>query len=319
MSLYDRDYMRPHPPSFGEWIRGCTAFRAVFILNVLVFVMQWVFQEAWITDALTGERVRPAGGVSVDELSDGHFWTPFSYMFVHKSWGQFLGNMVLLAFAGRRVQDLYGSKTFVLIYMLAGLVGAGVEMALAAYWMKSTAMVLMGASAPILGLLMAYAIAMPEEILPLVHISLMTMARALIGINVVLGALSLLGWFPQWLPLGDASYFAHLGGAFTGWYFARSLGYGGVPTHLLYQDRIVGSSLRRRPEMARARRQPLRRPHVEVDMEAVRRQNPRNDPRVDLMQDEIDPILDKINDHGMHSLSEDERRALERASRRLAK
>lgn len=316
MSIYDRDYMRRRPPSFGEWLRGCTAFRAVFILNVLVFTVQWIFQEAWVRDALTGEPVRPEGGVSVDELSAGHFWAPFSYMFVHKGWGQFLGNMLLLGFAGRRVQDLYGSRNFIFIYLLAGLVGAGVEMALAAYVMKSTSIVLMGASASILGLLMAYAIAMPEEMLPFIHISLMTLAKVLVLVNMLLGGLSLLGWFPHWLPLGDASYFAHLGGAFTGWYFARSLGYGGVPAHLLYQERTVGSTLRRKPEMARARQQ---RPEVDVDMEAVRKQNPRNDPMVDLMQDEIDPILDKINDHGINSLSEDERRALERASRRLSK
>ncbi|HRJ11576.1 MAG TPA: hypothetical protein PLP58_23560, partial [Prosthecobacter sp.] len=61
-----------------------------------------------------------------------------------------------------------------------------------------------------------------------------------------------------------------------------------------------------------------RRPVIEMDMEAMRRKNPKNDPVVDLMRDEVDPILDKISAHGMHSLSEEERRTLERASRRIS-
>ncbi len=317
MSLHDRDYMRAGPPSFGDWLRGLTAFHLVLILNVAVFVVQWVFQEAWLQDVLTGEPVRPLGGVSVDELTAGHFWTPFTSLFVHAGWGPFLGNMLLLWFAGRRVQDLYGGRNFMVIYMLAGLVGAAVEMALSAYVLKTTSVPLMGAAAPVLGLLLAYAVAMPEEELPLVPVTLWTFARALMAVNVLLAAVTLAGPAAHWLPLGDVAYFAHLGGGLAGWYFARSLGYGGVPVHLLQARDRAGSSVRRRPEMARARRP--RRPVVDVDMDAVRRENPRNDPLVSLMKDEIDPILDKINDHGMGSLTDDERRALERASRRLGR
>jgi hypothetical protein len=61
------------------------------------------------------------------------------------------------------------------------------------------------------------------------------------------------------------------------------------------------------------------RPVVEVDMEAVRKQNPRNDPVIDLIRDEVDPILDKISIQGMHSLTDDERRTLDRASRQIAR
>ena len=62
-----------------------------------------------------------------------------------------------------------------------------------------------------------------------------------------------------------------------------------------------------------------RHPEVEVDMEAVLRENPGRDPLLDLMRDEVDPILDKINDYGMGSLTDDERRALQRASRRFTR
>lgn len=320
MSLDDRDYMRARPPTLGEWLKGCTAFHLVFILNVAVFVVQWIFREAWIQDALSGELVRPMGGVSVDVLSAGHFWTPFTYMFVHDGWGAFIGNMLLLWYAGRRVQDLYGPRHFIWIYLLSGFVGAAVEMAISAYVLKTTSVPLMGAAAPLLGLLLAYAVAMPEEEVPLLSISLWRFAMILMAVNAIIGLTTLLRILPEWFPLGGVAYFAHLGGGLAGWYFARSLGYGGVPLHVLTQPpprKHVDGTLRRRPELARTRRP--RRPVVEVDMEAVRRENPTNNPLVDLMKDEIDPILDKINDHGMGSLTDSERRALERASRRFSK
>jgi membrane associated rhomboid family serine protease len=317
MSLDDRDYMRTRPPPLGEWLRRWTAFQVVFALNVAVFFVQWGLQEAWLRDALTGEPIRPLGGLSLDELTSGHFWTPFSFMFVHSGWGAFLSSLLLLWMAGQRVQALYGGRNLVLIHALAGLFGAAVSLAVSAYALKSTSLVLMGASVPAMGLLLAYAVAMPEEEVPLLRLSLWRFARLLLAGSTLLGLLSWMGAFPEWMPNGAAVCFAHVGAGLAGWYFARSLGYGGVPAHLLNPPVSAGSVLRRRPEMARAQRP--RRPVVEVDMEAVRRENPRNDPLVDLMKDEIDPILDKINDHGMGSLTDDERRALERASRRFLK
>lgn len=317
MSYQDRDYMRAGPPPFREWLGRWTAFRAVLVLNVAVFVLQWVFKEGWVRDVLTGAALRPQGGISVDELAAGHFWTPFTFMFVHQGWGSFLGNMLILAIAGRQVQDLLGGRCFLWIYFVAGLVGAALEMALSAYWFDNTSVLLMGASAPVLGLLLAYSVAMPEENLPLLPLSLPVFVRLLVGVNVLLAAVAV--WSGRQHPLssGEVTYFANLGGCLAGWYFARSLGYGGVPAHLLRTPLVNrGSSLRRRPELVRAR---SRRPEVDVDMEAVRRENPRCDPLVDLMRDEVDPILDKINDFGMASLTEDERRTLERASRRFSR
>ncbi len=124
-----------------------------------------------------------------------------------------------------------------------------------------------------------------------------------------------MGALPRSMSSGGAvtAYFAHLGGAAAGWYYARTLGYGGVPAGV--DKDWLETRRRRRPELARARRRPV----LDVDLEAVRRQNPRNDPVVDLMRDEVDPILDKISDHGMHSLTDDERRILERASRQMSK
>lgn len=320
MSIYDRDYMRDDAPGFGERLRRVSAFHWFFWANIVVFVAQWVFRIGLDQNPLTGDYL-PAGAVSIEALTDGRVWTPFTYMFVHGSAGHILVNMIMLWFAGRRVQDLYGPRHFVLIYVLSGIIGAMLQIVLSAYVMNEPHTTLIGASASVMGLLLAYAVAMPEEEITLllafiipVRARLWSMARFLLFINILFGVMDMLGALPAWLSggSGHVAYFAHVGGALVGWYYARSLGYGNLPAWLSQPQ--PSEKIRRRPAMARTRR-----PVVEIDMEAVRRQNPNNDPVLDLMRDEVDPILDKISDFGITSLTDEERRILERASRHISR
>lgn len=312
MPLHDRDYMREQPPSFGDKLRGMTAFHAVFWLNILIFVGQFVFEIGF-----------GRGGISVQELAQGHLWTVITYMFVHQSVGHILVNMLLLWFAGKQVQAIYGPRHFLQIYLISGVVGAALQMAVGAYVFGDTVTHLVGASGACMGLLLALAVAIPEEQITLmlyfivpVRLRLITLARFLLLLNGALAALDLLQILPGWLSDGAAvAYFAHIGGALAGWYYARTLGYGGIPVLRLH-ERPTEARRQRRMEMARSTRH---RPVVDVDVEAARRRNPTNDPKVDIMRDEVDPILDKISEQGLHSLSDEERRILERASREMGR
>lgn len=324
MPLDNRDYMREeYRPSGGgrSIFSRMDAFQWIFTLNIAVFVIQWLFQIGWVTDPLSGRRIMPMGGVSVDELANGHIWTPFTYMFVHGSVGHILVNMLMLWFAGRRVHDLFGARNFLFIYLMAGLAGAALEMALGTLVLSSTSITLIGASACCMGLIMALSAAMPDEEITLllffiipVRVTLRGLARFLFVLNVGFGLLAIFHALPGWLSGGGGAvaYWAHVGGAIAGWYYARGLGYDGM-SHFFTRPQVM------RMPHKRPSRALVRRPHVEMDMESIRRQNPAKDPVVDLMRDEVDPILDKISAHGMHSLTEDERRTLERASRRISK
>ncbi len=317
MSLYDRDYMREDAPSFLERLQRIQAFQWFFWANIVVFVVQWLF----LAESGSARTYIPDGGVSISELAAGKVWTPFTYMFVHGSVGHILLNMLMLWFAGKRVQDLYGQRHFMMIYVISGLAGAALQLAVA----STTAMgdaYLMGASASIMGLMLALAVAMPAEeiyllvmfIIP-VRFRLWTLAKVLLFFNLGMGVLELLGALPSWLASDGApvAYLAHFGGAVAGWYYARSQGYGGIPSLLGMQ----GSSFRspsRRPALAGL---PRRRRVVELDEEAIARAA-RTAPAIDLIRDEVDPILDKINEHGFSSLTDEERRTLERASRHIS-
>lgn len=322
MSVDDRDYMKP---SSSTWkVKGVqwNAFRIVFWLNIAVFTCQYVF--SWGMDSSSGQLL-PQGGVSLDLLTEGKVWTLFTYMFVHGDLGHIIVNMVMLWFVGKQVYQIFGGAHFLRIYLLGGLVGAALEIAMRA-WFSDTPVYLVGASASVFALFLALAVTMPNEvftaliyfIIP-VRVRMWKLAAVLVGLNVVLGLLGLL-WTE--MPGGNTAYFAHIGGALTGWYYIRMLGFGDHP--LTYRQ------LWNTQEPGRHRNIPPPRPHLvsprrrlgidlEVDVDAARKRNPSGDPKVDLIREEVDPILDKISEHGLQSLSEDERRTLERASRLVSK
>lgn len=320
MALHDRDYMRDSPRRpLVEGLLGLNAFQIIFGLNVLVFVFQFVFEVGWLRHPLTGGPLMPLGGVSAHELARGQLWTLFTYMFVHGGAGHFFLNMMLLWFAGRSVQQLLGSRHFAFIYLLAGILGAVSEMAVNGFVHGDTTTPLIGASASAFGLLMALAVVMPDEqitafiyfIIP-VRLRLWTLAKGLFLIQLVFG---LTGALFDILPEGlNIAYFAHLGGAAFGWFYARSLGYGGRPQTYASQWQPTKTEPGRRPAMARARMRPV------IDLEETplnADSTSQTDPVTSLIEDEVNPILDKIGLHGLSSLTPDEQRTLERASREL--
>lgn len=314
MPIHERDYMREDTARQGPW--GITAFHVILGLNIAVFVFQYVFEIGSIRHPLSGD-VLPLGGVSAYELSQGRLWTLITYMFVHGSLGHLLLNVLMIYFAGRAVQEHFGSRHFVLIYLLAGIVGAAAEMAVNGYARGDTFTPLVGASASAFGLLMALAVMLPEEeitafiyfIIP-VRMRLWTLAKSLFVIQFVFG---LAGVLFHMLPEGmQIAYFAHLGGASVGWFYARSLGYGGRP--MTYARQWQQQPVVRHPALARARAKRT----VDLEEEAVPSTPDKpGDPVESLIEEVINPLLDKINQHGKDSLTEEEKRALESASREV--
>lgn len=326
MPLYDRDYMRdpsaPTPMGRGP-LAGWNAFHWVFAANTVVFVAQYLFELGWVVDPQSQRMLYPMGAVSVRELSQGHVWTLFTYMFVHGSLGHYLLNMVFYWFVGRAVYQLFGARTFLQIYIVAGLAGAILEMAVGAWISHAPPEVpLVGASASIFGLLMAMAVAIPEErvtvflsfIIP-IQARIWRLATVMVSIDLGLGLLSLV-----WKDMPESvkvAHFAHVGGALAGWYLLRILGYGGKNYQSLLRSRRGRLS---QPAYAGPRRRSRAIDlEVDVDVEAARRQNPKNDPVISIIEDDVNPILDKIVDLGMSSLTDEERRILERASREIGR
>jgi membrane associated rhomboid family serine protease len=282
--------------------------RVLLVANIAVFLLQHlVFPRGtgpfWHSDSL------PAGGVGRDTLADGRVWTLFTYMFVHSGFEagglmflHILGNLLIIFFCGRPLQQALPDWKFYLLYFGGGLTGALFELA------ANREVYMIGASAGALAILLACAAMDPERrvvlFVPLpVELRMRTLGRAALIISAALGVLSALsngsgnGLVQR---VTQVAHFAHLGGGLFGLIFMKFLGYrdGQVTRGDLLRGREGGrlwgrwGSRRRRPSAPPERS----RPREEV---------------------EYDAVLDKVSEHGLHSLTEEERKALEHAAQRI--
>src|ERR1043166_3951463 len=138
MGIQDRDYYRNEGPSiFDSLMPRGVACRWIIGINLIVFVLQVAAQVAAMPHG--NERLQlppgfppPAGVVTdwlildVHKVLDGQVWRLVTYSFLHSTEGLFLHivfNMLFLWWFGSDVEQLYGSKEFVAIYLVSAFLG----------------------------------------------------------------------------------------------------------------------------------------------------------------------------------------------------
>ncbi len=221
--------------------------------------------------------------LSSDGMRRGFVWQPITYMFLHSGIWHILINLFILWFFGREVEYFIGPKYFTRLYFAAGLAGAALWLA----FNISSAATVLGASAAVLGCVIAFATLFPDrEVTLLVFFVLPVRLKAkyLALIAIAFDVVPLL----QRADTGVA-HLAHLGGAALGYVYIKQLGYGATPRWLLWLQDMSG------------RLKPRRRPP------------PRHMSSDEYIREQVDPILDKIAREGMQSLTRRERKILESA------
>jgi membrane associated rhomboid family serine protease len=134
-------------------------------------------------------------------------WTIITYMFLHGSITHILFNMIALYFFGMRVEDRLGGRDFLTLYLLSGIGGAALSLVLAPY------VPIIGASAAIMGVMMAFAMYWPRDKVFIWGV-LPVEAWLLVGVYVIL---DLVGFG------AGIAHFAHLGGIATGFIYLKWL------------------------------------------------------------------------------------------------
>jgi membrane associated rhomboid family serine protease len=270
----------------------------------------------------------PLGGVSLRVLGQGQVWMLLTSLFVHSGLPHLVVNVFFIAYFGRVVLSLLGTGGLVKIYFAAGVVGAVLQMIVNALVQDDVATPVLGASACACGLMVAACTMLPREhlsewlysILPF-RVTQQRLVAALFVGTLFLGVGTLVSEYAREL-WGGGAYFAHLGGMAVGWYAVKLLGYGEQP---MTYHQLIRKKRRVQPEMVR-KRAVARLPHKvrlaavrpEMDDEAILvQQRSRMKPSTPAVED-VNDILDKISSDGMGSLTEEERRRLEIASRELA-
>ena len=139
-----------------------------------------------------------------------HSYQFITYMFLHGSLEHLFFNMFALWMFGRTLEYELGSKRFLVYYMVCGIGAALLQMGVAAaageYYIQ-----LLGASGAVMGLLLAFGVMHPNEVLIILPIPIPIKAKwFVIGYAVIE---LLLGWTGM---QASGAHFAHVGGMLWG-------------------------------------------------------------------------------------------------------
>jgi len=256
------------------WVKRLLIANAVvFVLTILVgprFVFEWFgFHPSRIL-------TRP--------------WGALTYMFLHGGFWHLFVNMLVLFFFGPPLEARWGSREFIKFYLICGLGGV----ALSFLFMPAS---VIGASAAVYGVMLAFAMAWPEAPIYIWGI-FPVKAKWLVAFLFVVSLFSAVGDAG-----GGVAHFAHLGGLLTGFLYLKS-------------DWRSSDRLERLKKVARVRRLAIV-PRDDTGEEAGDDARGKGwGDRNDELLDEVDRILDKISAQGMGSLTQDELRTLDEVSRR---
>ena len=297
---HDDEPMRPAMTPAVRWI---------IALNVAVFFLQ-------LTVVGTDDTVR---WLAFNAHAIGtRPWTILTYMFVHAGFWHIASNLWLLFIFGPRVERAFGTRLFAMYYLWCGLGG----------WLAHLMIVpaggyLLGASAAIFGVLLAYAVRWPDDEVQIFPLFITMKVRWLV---VMLTAINLLFGLSTASQMGGVAYFAHLGGLTAGvlWFYAARAPrlermrqrVSAVPDEPDEPPRAVPRPPTRTRERVTETDDVIARSNA-VAVQQPARAVPPSGPPGKAKRSELDAVLDKISDLGLDSLTPGERRLLEEMSKRL--
>jgi len=264
----------------------------LIVINVAMLILTMVV--APLTDYLA---------LSWEGLTSLKIWTLVTYQFVHENPFHLFFNMIGLFFLGRMLQQAIGGRHLLKIYLLGGILGGLLQLALGLILGENTFVI--GASASVLAIIVALATYAPYQVIQLllffvipVSLKLKHLAFFLVGVDL----LTLLYQLTQ-PTSSNTAVVAHLGGMLFGYLYIR---------HWLPRQNVAGKrrTLKERfgVRILKDGEPPKRSPSATSP--------PRKKP---FIGSEVDAILDKINEEGFQSLTKEEKKLLEKSSKKLSK
>ncbi len=279
MGWQDRQYNQSGG-GFGERLSSASVVTWLLGINGVVFLL-----DSMLGGSTRGSALAPSGWghFSVDKAITGlQIWRGVTYQFLHANFFHLFFNMLALYYFGPLMERWWGSRRFLAFYLLCGLGAAALFTLMVFTGVLDVASwrPLVGASGCIFGILVGCAMLYPDQrvmlLFPPIPMTLRTLALVFLGLAV----LSIV--FGSQNAGGEA---AHLGGAALGWLLIKN------PRWLDFADRVSVSKFRQ--QIKQAQRQSA----VKEDAQ-------------------VDKILDKVREHGLASLTDREKKILQRATDR---
>lgn len=298
--LSDRDYMRSEPSGpFGfRPSRPMSATTLLLIINVAAFLLEAILY-GYPPKFMQG----PPLALRADQVLHGYVWELLTYQLLHGGLLHILLNCWGIFVFGPDVEAALGKKTFFVLYFTSGAVGGLFQVLASLSWSGRFPLYVpvVGASAGLFGLVAAFAMMYPHRTLTLLLFFVIPVnlrAKTLLAIS---GAIAIFGLLFAGSHIAHA---AHLGGMLSGMVFIRQL------RHRWGHWPGDQPSPRRRPLFGFGTGKPSKPGGTTIiDVEEVDGD--------EYMAREVDPILEKISSHGIHSLTARERKTLEEARKKM--
>ncbi|KAB2880326.1 rhomboid family intramembrane serine protease [bacterium] len=251
------------------------AVKMLLILNFIAYLLQWLL-------SITGGENFVYNYLALSpRIWEGQIWQLVTYMFLHADVWHMLFNMLALWLFGKELEMTWGSNEFLKYYFICGI-GAGLTFLL---FSKG---VVIGASGAVFGLLLAFGMTFPDQII-LMSLIFPIKAKYMVIIYGVITFMNIAN------PSGDGvAHFAHLGGMVFGLIYLK-------------KEWFVFKANRTKMEIKPRR----------SESKELRPLPPRED-RSEAMRSKVDSILDKINEVGYDHLTKEEKEILLEASQHLS-
>jgi membrane associated rhomboid family serine protease len=231
------------------------------------------------------------------KVKHGQVWRLLTAAFCHHRFmlWHILFNMVLLYWFGTRLEQMYGSREFLLFYLAAAVCGSAAYVGLSLW--SGTDVPAVGASGAIMGVMMLYVIFYPFE-------RFYVFWFIPVPLWILLGLYVLYDVHPVLLALAGhrfsdgVAHAGHLGGLAFGWLYWKCN---------LRLEAVFG----RRWKGTRPQRKPWR-PRPAYDGPALLPFQ-----QTDAFRERVDEVLKKISEQGQASLTDEERQVLIQASEKF--
>jgi rhomboid family protein len=268
--------MRLSGRKHSSYTRHWTQRQRIALLT-LVGINLLAFSAQLVIEASQPGFVRSYLALSDAGVRDAYAWQFLTAMVLHIGPWHLLGNILILYLLGRDLESIIGQRHFVYLYIVGSVAGELGHL----FLMPSTSAVY-AASGGVAAIVVAYAAILPElELTGLMFFVVPIRLKAKhLGYATFVLALALLCLDRD----ETVTHSVYLGGGVAGWIYAHLLGFG----HPSLLQRFLSQ---RRAEANRF-------DHMSPEQ---------------LMTDEIDPLLEKIAQSGLVSLTRKERRNLARA------
>lgn len=269
-------------PFVRRWQAGRPSATALVVaLSAGAFVAQWLV-EMLLRDSGSHNIFGPWLALDTAGIHAGHWWKFLTFGLLHSSNPlHVLGNLLLLYFAGREVEPIVGPRHFLAIYGLGNILGG-----IAQWSVMSPTAELVGVSAGVAAVVVAFTTILPELDVVVNLFFVIPLRLRAKHLAYALLAVAVLCWQTgTGMELGPVGIIA---ASLFGWAYVKQLGYGNP----LPIQRYIFEKRQRAARLDR----------MSADQFVVT---------------EIDPILEKIAQHGMKSLTRAEKRILEQGRAKM--